>query len=139
MVLPSRPPRRRESYHLEMDYYDHETSLQPDGRIAAFKYGSNKHKEGWAFVGWKDAHGFGIWENIDRARMWDDKITVQELLIESKGDMLDPFEAMAEGIAIDETAYHYEYGGVLAQRGGIFVVKTNDPRRIVRARMTWLS
>ena len=139
MILPSREPKKRESYHLGHDYYDHETAVQPDGRIAAFEYDSNKHAEGWVFAGWKDAHDFGIWDNNDRARMWDDKITIQELLIESKGAMLDPFEAMKEGVAVDETAYHYEYGGVLAQRGGIFVVKTNDPRRIVRAKMTWLS
>jgi hypothetical protein len=122
-----------------MRYNDHETILQPDGRIAVFEYDSDKNKEGWVFAGWKDAHDFGIWGNDDRARMWDDKITIQELLIESKGAMLDPFEAMKEGIAVDETAYHYEYGEVLAQRGGIFVVKTNDPRRIIRAKMTWLS
>lgn len=87
----------------------------------------------------KDKHGFEVWNSKDRTRMWDDKITFQELLIESKKELLDPFEAMKEGIAVDETAYHYEYGGMLAQRGGIFVVKTDDPRRIIRSKMTWLS
>lgn len=139
MTLPSRPPKKRESYHLGHDYYDHETAVQPDGRIAAFEFSSAEKSKGWVFAGWKDSHDFGIWENNDRARMWDNKITVQELLLESKGNMLDPFEAMQEGIAVDETAYHYVYGGPLSQRGGIFVVKTNDPRRIIRAKMTWLS
>ena len=139
MVLPSRPPLKRQSYHLGHSYYDHETALQPDGRLAVFEFNSAKKSKGWVFAGYKDAHDFGIWEDKDRTRMWNKEITYQELLIESKGDMLDPFEAMQEGIAVDETAYHYCYGGVLSQRGGIFVVKTADPRRIIRAKMTWLS
>ncbi|MCX6654472.1 MAG: hypothetical protein NTY03_05045 [Candidatus Bathyarchaeota archaeon] len=139
MTLPSRPPKKRESYHLGLSYNDHESVVQPDGRIAVFEFSSAKKAKGWVFAGWKDAHDFGIWDNNDRARMWDKKITIQEHLIESKGNMLDPFEAMKEGIGVDETAYHYVYGGPLAQRGGIFVVKTNDPRRIIRAKMTWLS
>lgn len=138
MKTPSREPRNEpslEKYH----YYDKETVVQDDGRIASFSWCNKDREKGWQFAGWKDAHDFGIWDNNDRARMWDNKITIQELLIESKGAMLDPFEAMEEGVAVDETAYHYEYGGMLAQRGGIFVVKTNDPRRIIRAKMTWLS
>lgn len=138
MVLPSRPPRNEPSLE-KYNYYDHETALQPDGRIAAFEFEAHKRKDGWKFVGYQDVNRFHIWTEKDRARMWDDKITIEQLLLESKGEVLSPFEAMKEGIAPEEACYHYVYGGVLSQRGGLFVVKRDQPDKIIRAKMTWLS
>ena len=137
--MPDREPKKRESYHMGLSYNDHQIVVQEDGRRAVFEFNSAKKDKGWQLAGYQDAHDFGIWEDSDRARKWDKEMTIQEHLMESKGNILDPFEAMNEGIAVDETAYHYSYGGALSGRGGIFVVKTNDPRRIIRAKMTWLS
>ncbi len=86
-----------------------------------------------------DAYGFLIWNDSYRNSKWDDTTTYQQLLLQSKAEMLDPFEAMENGVRLNEIGYHYVYGGVLSERGGIFVVRRNEPDKIVRAKQTWLS
>ena len=87
----------------------------------------------------KDSHGFQVWTDDDRTSKWDQDTTIQELLLSSKKLMLDPFEAMDEGVKPNEIGYHYSYGGFMAERGGILVVKRDDPTKIIRAKQTWLS
>ena len=140
MKFPTRPPRNEPSLE-KYNYYDHETVVQEDGTITAFTWESNRKADGWRFVGYKDGHNFNLWTDDDRARIWSDKMkmTFQDLLLESKKDALDPFEAVSEGIKVEEAAYRYSYGGMLSGRGGIFVVNRNEPNKIIRARMDWMS
>lgn len=132
MILPSRPPRNEPTLEA-YNYYDHEKVVQEDGRIAAFSFQSKKRNEGWKFVGYQDKHGFHIWEEKDRVTAY------AQLLLDSKCGMLSPFEVSNEGIQGDEIGYHYEYGEIMAQRGGIIVVKQSDPNTIIRSKQTWLS
>jgi len=86
-----------------------------------------------------DSFGFLVWNDSHRNSKWDDNKTYQELLFESKGEMLDPFEAIENGVRLNEVGYHYAYGGILSERGGIFIVKRDAPDKIIRAKQTWLS
>jgi len=138
MIFPTRPPRNEPSLE-KYNYYDHEKVVQEDGRIAAFTWESKRKVDGWRFTGYKDKHNFDIWSDEDRIRQYYHGYTVQQLLLDSKKEMLDPFEAISEGIKPEEAGYKYEYGGMLSGRGGIFVVNRKEPNKIIRARMDWMS
>ena len=137
MKYPNRPPLERQSYHLGLSYYDHETSVQGDGKIASFFYDSNKHNEGWQFSHYEDKYGFRIWEEKDHKAKWDENTTIEQLLLESKD--LNPHYKENFEIADDEEIHAYVYGGILAERGGWFVVKKDNPNKIIRSKQTWLS
>ncbi len=142
---------KRESYHLGLSYNDHEIAVQSDGRIAAFAYNSDNHKDGWVFVTMEDSYGFAIWEEEDHViweekdhiRMWDDKVTMEEWLLANIDS--NPHYSLIESfgpdfvIADDEEIHAYKYGGILSGRGGWFVVKKDQPDRIIRSKQIWMS
>jgi hypothetical protein len=138
MKFPTRPPRNEPSLE-KYNYYDHEAIIQDDGTIAAFTWEKDRRNEGWRFVGYKDKHNFNLWSEEDRSRQYSEGVTFNQLLIDSKKQPLDPFEAIRNGIKPEEAAYNYSYGGMLSGRGGIFVVNRNEPNKIIRARMDWMS
>ncbi len=67
LKLPSRPIRTEPSLEGHgYPYYDHQTVLQEDGRIASFSGSSDARDKGWVFQGWKDAQHFWILEGDDQ-------------------------------------------------------------------------
>lgn len=61
MKTPAREPRNEPSLEC-YGYYDHETVVQEDGRIAAFMFYSRERDKGWVHAGWQDRHGFWLLE-----------------------------------------------------------------------------
>ena len=125
-----------------------ESIVQDDGKIASFRYDSKLPDKGWTFEGYKDKYGFWIWEKEDNERMWDDKITMAQHLINYKLDkdklmksvdvgVIFPFKGFELGE--DEEIYAYKYGGCLSLRGGYFIINKNEPNRILRSIMTLIS
>lgn len=54
--------------------------------------------------------------------------------------MLVSLGARADPVVGDNEVLHpYEYGGMLAERGGWFVTNKNDPCRVLRYRQDWMS
>lgn len=92
-----------------------------------------------------DKYGFRIWTEEDHKAMWDENTTFEQVLLESvnknphntlSNDFGPEFKSF---LSDDEEIFAYNYGGVLSSRGGWFVVKKNDPKRIIRSIQTWLS
>jgi len=108
-----------------------EDIIQDDEQIASFRYNSNLPDKGWVFQGYKDKYGFWIWSEEDNNRMWDDKITIAQKLINSKIEKFILNE--------DEEIYAYKYGGFLSIRGGYFIVNKKEPNKILRSIMTIIS
>jgi len=136
MKFPAREPRN-EPHLAKYNYYDTETVVQDDGSIAKFVFENNKREEGWRFSCMVDKHGFWIWDDKDHEKRWDENITIEQLLLESKCS--NPSNDTPVKVADDEEIHAYVYGGVLSQRGGWFVVKKNNPNKIIRSKQTWLS
>ena len=90
-----------------------------------------------------DKYGFRIWKDEDHDTKWHGDTTFEQLLLKSKDP--DPYHSSKESfgldfsVADDEELHAYVYGGVLSQRGGWFVVKKNNPNRIIKSKQTWLS
>jgi len=125
-----------------------ESVFQDDGKIASFRYDSTLPDKGWVLEGYKDKYDFWIWSEEDNNKMWDDKITIAQHLINSKLDI----DKLTESIDIDiifklkrfeldkeERMYAYKYGGFLSSRGGYFIVNKNNPNKILRSIMTIIS
>jgi hypothetical protein len=143
MILPSRPPLERQSYHLGLNYYDHETAVQEDGRIASFSYSSDEHEKGWQFKGHQDKYGFHIWTEEDHKRLWSDDYRVEELLLTHRKSYTDweVKEHLGPDFKVSpfEELWAYEYGGALSMRGGWFVTDKGDSYRILRSTQTRMS
>ena len=143
MILPTKDPLKEKLYDSGYDWYAHATQSQEDGRIALFTFQNSKHKEGWVFVTMQDSYGFAIWEEKDHIRMWDDKVTMEEWLLANIDS--NPHYSLIESfgpdfvIADDEEIHAYKYGGILSGRGGWFVVKKDQPDRIIRSKQIWMS
>lgn len=61
LKTPTRPIRTEPSLESpSYPYYDHESVVQEDGRVAAFLASSHARDKGWSFQGWKDAQGFWL-------------------------------------------------------------------------------
>ena len=144
MKFPDRPIRTTDPHTAKYNYYDHEKVVQDDGRIAAFQITNHTRDKGWVFTGYKDKYGFSLWDDEDRKRMWDESITVEQLLIRSiKGgctihkarqEFGNDFE-LGEG----EIMLEYKYGGMLSGRGGYIIVHKDNPTTILRSKATWMS
>jgi len=143
MKTPTRPIRTTDPFTSKYDYYDHETVEQDDGTLALFTISNHTQEKGWVFQHMVDKYGFVLWEEKDHKRMWDDEITIEQLLLEAKDE--DPYHTVRGDfgpdfkIADDESIHAYKYGGVLSERGGWFIVKKNEPNKIIRSKQTWLS
>lgn len=89
----------------------------------------------------KDKHGFLIWNDADQSRMWDEHITIAQHLLRSVIPMDHDGLDMKKTIPLTEgeVLLAYKYGGVLSSRGGYIVINKENPTRIVRSIMTWLS
>lgn len=91
----------------------------------------------------KDKYGFEIWTDEARRREFCSEITFEQLLLTSIDN--SPFRTAKEyfgcdfTVGEDEEIHAYKYGGVLAERGGWFVVNKNSPYKILRAKATWMS
>ena len=144
MKFPTREPRLETGFMAEYNYYDHEAVIQDDGSIAQFIFENHKRDEGWRFSCMVDKYGFRIWTEEDHSRKWDENTTFEQLLLESIDSnthypIEDTFKGNKFEIAEDEEIHAYVYGGILSERGGWFIVKKNDPKRIIRSIQTWLS
>jgi len=142
MKFPEREPRNEPSM-AQYNYYDHETVVQDDGSIAKFIFENHKRDKGWRFSCMIDEYGFRIWTEEDHQHKWDDNTTFEQLLLESKDPK--PYQSARDdfgydfSVAEDEELHAYVYGGILSERGGWFVVKKNDPNKIIRSTQTWMS
>lgn len=143
MKTPTRPIRTVDPFTSNYDYYDHETVEQDDGTLATFSISNHTQEKGWVFQNMVDKYGFMLWEDKDRQKMWNDKITIEQFLLLSKCESshytIQECFGPAFKISNDEFIYPYEYGGVLSGRGGWFVVKKNEPNKIIRSKQIWLS
>jgi hypothetical protein len=143
MKYPDRPPRN-EPYLEKYNYYDHETAVQEDGKIALFSFESKKRKKGWVFSCYVDEYGFKIWEEEDRFARWDDKWTIEQLLLCSRGKKYSlhyPPDDLNKDFKLgeDEELWPYSYGGILSGRGGWYITKKDNPMKVIRSIQTWLS
>ena len=142
MKLPGRPPRNEPNLE-PYNYYDHEDVVQDDGQIAYFQFQSKQREKGWRFMGYKDKYKFNLWTDADRKRMWDNKITYEQVLLESA--FPPTWERVREElgpnfkVADDELLYGYEYGSILSMRAGWFVVSKSNPVCILRSIGTRMS
>jgi len=135
MKYPTRNPQERQSYHLDHTFYDHETVKQDDGNIIAFSYRSDEHEKGWQFSHLEDECGFMIWDDAYRLRKWDDKITLNDFLLQHPCDLNDSVFLRGRKINLnkDEKLIGYKFGGVLSSRWGVVVVNVNEPNKILRS------
>jgi len=51
----------------------------------------------------------------------------------------EEFDRYAAGLAEGEVLKRYAYGGPLSGRGGFFVVRADEPGRVLRFNQTWMS
>jgi len=88
----------------------------------------------------RDHYGFQIWTDEDRAKMWDQHITIEKHLFESV-TTADPKEEFGPNFRVgdDEAVIGYRWGGVLSMRAGFFVVNKKEPQKILRSIMTRIS
>lgn len=68
LKLPDRPIRFDAWLEANSDYpyYDHQTVVQEDGRIAAFSGNSRARDKGWVLQGWKDSQHFWLLEGDEQ-------------------------------------------------------------------------
>lgn len=67
MKFPSRPLRYDPSLERpDYPYYDRESVVQDDGRIASFSGHSHAREKGWQFAGWRDAQRFWLLEGDEQ-------------------------------------------------------------------------
>jgi len=141
MKYPTRPIRTVDPHTANYEYYDSEIVEQDDGTFAMF--GITNYTQEWRFQHMVDKYKFMIWTDELRKRMWNDKITQEQHLLESKQESSrhSTVEDIGCGfrIADDESIHPYEYGGPLSERGGWFIVKKDEPNKIIRSKQTWMS
>ena len=93
----------------------------------------------------KDRHGFEVWTAADRQRMWDDKITIERMLLDACSARPVPVNAARQELGNDldlpdtEQLFAFRYGGVLSSRWGYLVVAKAQPDVILRAVFTRMS
>jgi hypothetical protein len=144
MICPTRPIRTVDAFTSKYNYYDHETVIQEDGRIAKFTITNHTRDKGWIFQGYEDKYGFCIWDDEDRSAKWDNTLTMEMHLLRSVRESVNVNDVIHEfgnnfSLNENELLLSYEYGGIMSQRGGYLIVHKDNPTKILRSIQTMIS
>jgi hypothetical protein len=134
LKTPTREPRNVPSLE-KYSYWDSENVVQEDGRIAHFVWNNGEKEKGWQHNGFVDKFKFQIFENGEGDKLAE---------FDSPEELKDMEQFILKNeqqyeLAENEEIHAYRYGGILSSRAGYFVTPKGNPKKVLRAKMIWMS